>query len=76
MPDKTLMLSDHQVYQRLIDASAMLGQAGAASTHGDTAIKAARKALVLIQMGLVKAMDDAADDAATEPADGPPLPPA
>lgn len=64
-------LSDIDVYQRLIDASDALGEDTGETVRGDTALKAARRALTLLQMALVKAMDDA-----SRPADEPPSPPA
>lgn len=52
-----MKLSDTEVYQRLIDASDALGAKEAKSVRGNTALKAARRALTLIQMGLLKAIE-------------------
>jgi len=64
MADK---LSDAAVYQRLVDASDALGKDPGETVRGDTALTAARRALVLIQMGLVKAADEATEQPDASP---------
>lgn len=58
MPDR-LPLSDNEVHDRLVAAYNALGERPGATTRGDTALKAARKALRLLQLGLVVAMEKA-----------------
>ncbi|RAI34529.1 hypothetical protein [Rhodoplanes serenus] len=65
MPDRPA-LSDNEVHDRLVAACDVLGDRSGATTRGDTALKAARKALRLFQLGLVMAMEQA------EPTDRPP----
>lgn len=69
-------LSDGEAYQRLINASDALGEAAGETVHADTALKAARRALTMIQMGLVKAVDDDQVDIRDLPVSGPPRRPA
>ncbi len=52
-------LSDIEVHDRLVAAAEALGTAPGATTRGDTAVSAARKALRLMQLGLVLAMEKA-----------------
>jgi hypothetical protein len=59
MPDKKL--SDNQVHDRLVAAERALGSDEAATVRGDTAITAARRALNLLQFGLVEAMERQTD---------------
>ncbi|WP_457299167.1 hypothetical protein [Phyllobacterium sp. P5_D12] len=58
MADK---LNDEQAYDRLYAALLALGGEEGQTVRGDTSLKAARQALVLLQMGLLKAMDDDSD---------------
>ena len=55
MADETL--SDEQVWNRLHAASEALGQTKGATVAGDTALTAARRALVLLQMGVLKSAE-------------------
>jgi hypothetical protein len=55
MADETL--NDEQVWNRLHAASEALGQAKGATVAGDTALTAARRALVLLQMGVLKSAE-------------------
>ncbi len=59
-------LNDEQVWNRLHAASEALGQAKGATVAGDTALTAARRALVLLQMGVLKS-----GEAEQEPFRGP-----
>lgn len=58
MADK---LSDDQAYERLHAALLALGGEEGQTVRGDTSLKAARQSLALLQMGLLKAMDDDSD---------------
>lgn len=58
MPDR---LSDNDVHERLTAAREALGEDEADTVRGNTAISAARRALVILTFGLVKAMDDESD---------------
>lgn len=58
MADK---LSDDQTYERLHSALLALGKEEGKTVRGDTSLKAARRALALLQMGLLKAMDENGD---------------
>jgi hypothetical protein len=58
MADK---LSDDQAYERLHTALLALGKQEGQTVRGDTSLKAARRALALLQMGLLKAMDESSD---------------
>lgn len=51
-------LTDEQVYGRLHKALLDLGEEAGVSTVGDTALKTARRSLVLLQMSIVKAAED------------------
>lgn len=53
MDDKTL--TDNQAHDRLVAAREALGEERGASTAADTALNAARQALLLLQLGLVSA---------------------
>lgn len=59
-------LTDEQVWNRLHVASEALGSEKGASVAGDTALSAARRALALLQMGVLKA-----SEADQEPLKGP-----
>lgn len=52
-------LTDEQAHERLVAAREALGDEAGASTAAKTALEAARKALVLLQLGLVMAMERA-----------------
>lgn len=52
-------LSDEDVHERLVRAAHALGSAPGETTRGDTALEAARKALRLLQLGLIAAMERA-----------------
>ena len=54
-------LSDDQVYERLHAALLALGREDGATVRGDTALKAARRAIVLLQMGHLAAHDRDSD---------------
>jgi hypothetical protein len=56
-------LSDEQVWNRLHAASEALGREGGATTAGNTALEAARRSLILLQMGVLKSSEDAKDRA-------------
>jgi hypothetical protein len=58
MADK---LSDDQAYERLHTALLSLGKEEGQTVRGDTSLKAAKRALALLQMGLLKAMDESSD---------------
>ena len=53
MADK---LSDDQVYERLHAAYLALGREEGETVRGDTALKAARRAIMLLQMGHLAAL--------------------
>jgi hypothetical protein len=55
-------LNDTQVHERLHTALMLLGNAPGMTKHGDTALRSARHALVLLQMGVVAAGEAANDD--------------
>lgn len=58
MADK---LTDDKAYERLHTALLALGREEGETVRGDTSLKAARQALFLLQMGLLKAMDGDSD---------------
>ncbi len=58
MADK---LTDDQAYERLHAALLAIGKEEGQTVRGDTSLKAARRALALLQMGLLKAMDEDSD---------------
>jgi hypothetical protein len=62
MPRDDAPLTDEQVHDRLVAAAEALGDAAGATTRGDTAITTARQALLILQISLVKAAEDAAGD--------------
>jgi hypothetical protein len=59
MADK---LSDDQVYERLHAAYLALGREDGETVRGDTALKAARRAILLLQMGHLAAQDSGSDE--------------
>lgn len=61
MPDDK-PLSDNEAHERLVLASYALGTAPGATTRADTALQAARRALAILQFGLVKASDEDTDE--------------
>lgn len=61
MADDPHGLTDEDVHELLVAATYALGDAGGATVRGDTAIKAARRALALLQFALVSAMESGAD---------------
>lgn len=60
MPDDK-PLSDTQVHDRLVAASYVLGSAPGATGRANTALEAARRALRLLQLGMVHAMEAQTD---------------
>lgn len=54
-------LSDDEVYERIHAALLALGRDGGATVRGDTSLKAARKALTMLQLGLLAAMEKSID---------------
>jgi len=50
-------LNDEEVWNRLHAALEVLGAARGTTTAGDTALTAARRALVLLQMGVLKSAE-------------------
>ncbi len=56
MPDD-ITLSDTQAADRLQSAHIMLGEAPGATILGNTALEAARKALSLLTLGLIAAVE-------------------
>lgn len=50
-------LTDDEVYERLHAAWLALGREDGQTNRGDTSVKAARQALVTLQLGLLAAMD-------------------
>tara|TARA_R110002167_G_scaffold42512_13_gene129166 strand:- start:7012 stop:7209 length:198 start_codon:yes stop_codon:yes gene_type:complete len=58
-------ISDAEAYDRLIAAREALGDSEGATERADTALEAARRALVLLQIGLVAAMDNSDDTSKT-----------
>lgn len=58
MADK---LTDDQAYDRLHAALLAIGKEEGQTVRGNTSLKAARRALALLQMGLLKAMDEDSD---------------
>ena len=61
MARKPRPLSDTEVHDRLYAAAEALGDAPGATTRGNTAITTARRALVMLQLSLVKAMEESTD---------------
>ena len=69
-------LSDTEVYDLLFSAMTALGTRDGATARGDTSIKAARRALLLLQLGLVAAMEAESDvNRAIKAQAGPSTPP-
>jgi hypothetical protein len=65
-------LSDDEVYERIHAALLALGRDSAATVRGDTSLKAARKALTMLQLGLLAAIEKNIDtNAAIKDPDGP-----
>ena len=64
-------LSDNQVWDRLHAAREALGQAEGSTVAGDTAMTTARRALLLLQMGVLKSSEP---DQVTAPAETSPGP--
>jgi hypothetical protein len=56
-------LSDNQVHDRLVAAAEALAGPEAETLRGQTALDTARKAMVLLQLGLVAAMEKAEEAA-------------
>jgi len=54
-------LTDDQVYERIHAALLALGREKAATVRGETSLKAARKALTLLQLGLLSAIEQSSD---------------
>ncbi len=55
-------LSDDEVYERIHAALLALGRDSGATVRGDTSLKAARKSLTLLQLGLLAAMEKNIDN--------------
>jgi hypothetical protein len=51
-------LSDDEVYERIHAALLALGRGDGATVRGDTTFKAARKALSVLQLGLLVSMEN------------------
>lgn len=65
-------LSDDEVYERIHAALLALGRGDGATVRGDTTFKAARKALSVLQLGLLVSMEnETAANAAIKVPDGP-----
>lgn len=62
-------LSDNQVHDRLHAALEALGTADGETIHGDTALKTARRSLVLLQLSVLtsQAKGDAGNDNVRDP---------
>ena len=60
-------LSDTEAHDRLCKAAEALGNERGATKPADTALEAARRALVLLQLGLVQAMDQPATGSPPSP---------
>ena len=61
-------LTDNQVHDRLHAAMEAIGSNSGKTVHGDTALKSARKALLMLQLGVVTAQAKA-DEAPTAPSE-------
>lgn len=68
-------LPDDDVHTRLVSATDALGTAPGKTTHGNTALVAARRALLMFQIALVTAMDKASGDLPPDATDSEPSPP-
>lgn len=64
-------LNDNQVHDRLHAAMEVLGNAEGETVHGDTALKTARRSLMLLQLGVLtsQAKDDAGNDNVKDPSE-------
>lgn len=62
-------MPDREVYDRLHSALLAMGDADGATVHGDTAIKAARRAVTMLQVGVLTVMDKSKDQ--EPPSDAP-----
>jgi hypothetical protein len=62
MPSPKHPLTDFQVHDRLVAASDALGSEPGETGRGNTALEAARRALVILQIGLVGAMEKNSDE--------------
>lgn len=60
------MLTDEEAHERLVAAREALGTEAGQSVHANTALDAARRAILMFQFALVAAMERASRD------DGPP----
>ena len=58
-------LTDDEAYALLHAAWLALGQADGETIRADTAMKAARRALIFLQLGLLKAIDEDSDRVST-----------
>lgn len=58
----TRRLTDEQVLDRLAAAAETLGDGSGETTQGNTALEAARRALILLEAGLAMAMSGDRDD--------------
>lgn len=54
-----MKLTDEQAHDRLVAAREALGDDPGESTHASTALEAARRALVMLQLALVTSMEKA-----------------
>ncbi|MFG1330200.1 hypothetical protein V5F41_02990 [Xanthobacter autotrophicus] len=62
MPRKRLPpLTDIEVHERLCAAAEAIGDASGVTIRGNTALETARRALVMLQLALVQAMEDRTD---------------
>jgi len=62
MPRKRLQpLTDIEVHERLCAAAEAIGDASGVTIRGNTALETARRALVMLQLALVQAMEDRTD---------------
>jgi hypothetical protein len=65
-------LTDDEAYERIHAALLALGREKGATVRADTSLKAARKALTLLQLGLLAAMEKGSDaNAAVKAPDAP-----
>lgn len=55
-------LNDNQVHDRLHAAMEIIGRASGETVHGDTALKTARRSLLLLQFAVVTAQANGAAD--------------
>jgi hypothetical protein len=54
-------ISDTEAHERLVKAAEALGTAPGATSRADTVLSTARRALAMLQLGLVKAMEENTD---------------